>query len=80
MAEEEKKLRPVRISLRTTMRTMEWIPRVKYANKDDEVPSAKYASKDDVLHKEHLLRLPMLPQFCPAILNISATQTQQPAI
>ena len=47
---------------------MEWIPRVKYA------------SKDDVLHKEHLLRLPMLPQYCPAILNIPATQTQQPAI
>ena len=67
MAEEEKMLRPLRTFLRTMTRMMKWTPR------------AKYATKDDVVREEHLLRLPMLPQLCPAILNIPATQTQQPA-
>ena len=68
MAEEEKMLRPLRTFLRMMTRMMIWVLR------------AKYATKDDVVREERLLRLLMLPQYCPAILNIPATQTQQPAI
>ena len=67
MAEEQKMLRPLRTFLRTMTRMMKWTPR------------AKYATKDDVLREEHLLRLPMPPRLCPAILNIPATQILQPA-